>query len=172
MKPTLPRLKILLLMLLFTPLTASTADDHVQSSLPEVTVEEASDLMSDGATAKQEREVIMVLVSQEHCPFCEDIKQDVIRPMIRGEDFKGNLMIRELSIDGGVEVKDFSGVVRSGRDLAADYNAHFTPTLLFLSPNGHALNKSIIGYTTPAFFYYYVEEAIKNSIISLNSSGK
>ncbi|MEJ1343703.1 MAG: thioredoxin fold domain-containing protein [Candidatus Sedimenticola sp. (ex Thyasira tokunagai)] len=173
MKPALSRLIFLLLTLLLSiPLMAQAADNEEESSFPEVTVVEASDMVADGITAGHEKKVLMVLVSQEFCPFCEDIKRDVIRPMIRGEDFKGQLMIRELSIDPGVEVRDFSGTKRSGMNLAADYNADFTPTLLFLSPDGRELHKSIVGYTTPDLFYYYVEESIKGAILALKKWSK
>lgn len=169
MKATLPiTLIALFVLLLHSPLQAETYNGK---QLAEAPVIEAKDLAADSAAARG-RQVIMLMVSQEHCPFCEYIKRDVIRPMIRGEDFKGELMIRELLIDPGVMVVDFNGRKRRGIDLASDYNASLTPTLLFLSPQGDELSKKIIGYTTPDLFYYYVEESIKNALVALKSNGK
>lgn len=156
-------------MLLSISLAAQTGDeDEDGEDLPQVMVTAASNLAADGVTAEREKRVIMMMVSQEFCPFCEDIKRDVIRPMLLGGDFKDQLMIRELSIDPGVELTDFAGAKRSGIDLAVEYNADLTPTLLFLSSEGRELSNRIIGYTTPAFFYYYVEESIKSAIQALD----
>ncbi|MEW7979030.1 MAG: hypothetical protein AB2813_04300 [Candidatus Sedimenticola endophacoides] len=50
---------------------------------------------------------ILLLVSQDHCPFCVQIKRDILRPMLLAGDYRGQILIRELYIDPGVSVLDF-----------------------------------------------------------------
>lgn len=102
--------------------------------LPPAPIGEALDLSMDGKEAARDGKVIMLLVSRDDCPYCVLIKEEIIRPMIRGGDFKGQLLIRELYVDAGKQVIDFQGKFVEARTLAAAYSSKLTPTLLFLAP--------------------------------------
>ncbi|MCW8908165.1 MAG: hypothetical protein OQL28_13010 [Sedimenticola sp.] len=105
---------------------------------------------------------MLVLVSQESCSYCERIKHEVIKPLIRSGQYANRLLIRELPIDGGAESIDFNGAARENREIAfSRYRAGLTPTLLFLAPDGEPLVPKIVGFQTPDMYYYYVEQAIE-----------
>ncbi|MES9845346.1 MAG: thioredoxin fold domain-containing protein [Candidatus Sedimenticola sp. PURPLELP] len=148
-----------LLLMLAIPLIAWSA----YSSDAHEGIAEAQNLALDARTGLP----IMVLVSQDHCPYCVQIKREILKPMLKAEDFKDELLIRELYIDLGTKVTDFQGKLRPSADLARDYGASLTPTLLFLGPDGKELAKRIVGINTPELFYFYVESAIKKSIAQM-----
>ena len=125
-----------------------------------VEITEATNLALDAG----QRLPILLLVSREHCPFCVQIKRDILGPMIKGEDYKGRLLIRELYIDLGTSVIDFSGAKISSADFAHKLGVSLTPTLLFLGTNGEELAERLVGISTPEMFFFYVDEAVKQAI--------
>ena len=125
---------------------------------------EVTDLQRENANSSK---VLLLLVSQEHCPYCVQIKQEILAPMVVAGDFRGQLLIRELSIDPGTLIRDFEGREVTGSDLALRYDVDLTPTQLFLAPDGSELSERIIGIQTPELFYLYVKAAVEESIARL-----
>ncbi len=133
-------------------------------------LQEVVNLQELGSQARAGKRVIMLLVSQEHCPFCVQIKQEIIGPMLKAGDHKENLLIREMFIDFGSPMVDFNGNRREGANIALDYGVSLTPTLLFLSPDGRELTRKKVGIPTPDMFFYYVDQSIQNAIAVLQQS--
>lgn len=157
---------LLLSLLLFANVQSSAG--QTQDTAPPVRVVSATDLQADGRLARRERRVILLLVSQEGCNYCEQIKREIIKPMIRSGHYDSRLIIRELMIDGGAESTDFNGRLRKNHDLAfSRYQAGLTPTLLFLAPDGEELVPKMIGIQTPEMYYYYVEQSIEQAYAKL-----
>ena len=103
---------------------------------------------------------ILLVVSQTECGYCERLKSDLLEPMRISGDYDSKVIIRELNIDAGETVADFAGLRRSAQDMASDYRAWVTPTLLFLDPQGKQIADRIRGYNTPDLFPGYVDNAI------------
>lgn len=131
---------------------------------------EARDLFIDGQAAQSNGQVILLLVSQEYCSFCEQIKREVIRPIIRSGSYDNRLMIRELMLDGGSDIVDFEGNQQESQAFAFGYRVGLTPTLLFLSPNGQELAPKMVGIQTPEMYYYYVDESIQQALQTLKQT--
>ena len=74
-------LMIFLGLLIGFPLALATENETDHEKL--ISVVEASNLYADGQSARIEGKAILLLISQEHCSFCVQIKQEVIGPMIR-----------------------------------------------------------------------------------------
>ncbi|WP_457674853.1 thioredoxin family protein [Thiolapillus sp.] len=123
-----------------------------------------------GQQARSERRVIMLLVSQADCPYCHLVKEEVIRPMILGGDFRDEILIREMFMDEGEKVIDFRGREAEAADLAHGYGVFVTPTLLFLGPDGKELAKQMTGVNTIEMYYHYVAQSIRSALDRL--SGK
>jgi thioredoxin-related protein len=130
----------------------------------------AEDLHADAAVAESERIPIMLLVSQTYCGYCDQLKEWIIRPMILSGDYEGKVTIRELLVDSFEPVRDFDGEPRDPDKISARYEAHLTPTLLFLGPDGQELTERIHGINTPEMFGHYVDEAIAKSTERLRAS--
>ncbi len=136
--------------------------------MPKATIERIYDFSTAARLASREQRVIMLLVSQEDCPYCHLIKEDVIRPMILGGDFKDDILIRELFIDEGETIVDFRGMEREAADFAYGYDVYVTPTLLFLGADGRELVKKMVGINTVEMYWYYLSESIRGAIDRLN----
>jgi thioredoxin-related protein len=115
-------------------------------------------------TAKKENRLILLLVSQQDCPYCHLIKEEIIRPMILGRDFVDDILIREVFIDEGETIVDFQGSTRDAADFAHDYGVYVTPTLLFLGANGKELVKQMTGINTVEMYWYYLSESIREAL--------
>lgn len=135
--------------------------------MAKVRVPRFDDFQALGRRAREKERLLVVLVSQHHCPYCELIKAEIIRPMIKGRDFYDQILLGELFIDEGEEVVDFQGRRRSAADFAHGYGVKVTPTLLFLGPDGRELVKKMVGINTVEMYFYYLSEAIRQGVARL-----
>ena len=142
---------------------ARDVDEQARVSIPEL-----RSFAATGKLADSEDRIIMLLVSQEHCPYCVLIKQDIIYPMIKGGDHGDRLLIRELFIDRGGKIEGFDGKFISSMEFARQHDATFTPTLLFLDPAGHELTQRMVGINTPEMYFYYVDQAIRQALLAMD----
>ena len=146
---------------------ASAIDhEHCPDVPSSITIPEAGDFAMESKLAASQGRIIMLLVSQVHCPYCVLIKEDIIHPMIIGGDHADKLSIRELYIDRGDTIRDFDGKSVSGMAFAKKYGASFTPTLLFLDPQGRELTERMIGINTPEMYFYYIDQSIRKALLA------
>jgi len=139
--------------------------DEDYEQLVELT--EARDMSADGKLARRDGMPILLLVSQLTCPYCEQIKREILHPMVVAGDYKGELLIRELYMDTHGRIRDFKGQYVDNGQFAHGYGVYLTPTLLFLGPDGRELTKRMVGINTPEFYFYYVDQAIQSAIAAL-----
>ncbi|AKH22125.1 hypothetical protein AAY24_07720 [Sedimenticola thiotaurini] len=132
----------------------------------------ATDLSSDGKKALEENRAILLLISQDHCSYCMQIKREVIAPMILSGDYKDTLLIREIAIDRAETLIDFKGVEKDNSKFAYEYNVAVTPTLLFLSGEGKEVIEQMVGMQTPDMYYFYVDQSVQAAIRAVNQSGQ
>jgi len=135
--------------------------------LSNITIQRIQDFSAIAPLASRERRLIMLLVSQEDCPYCHLIKEEIIHPMILGGDFKDEILIRELFIDEGEKIADFQGSVQEAADFAHGYDVYVTPTLLFLDASGRELAKQMTGINTVEMYWYYLSESINGAVEKL-----
>jgi len=151
-----------LFLLLTSPLFADETE-HLSS----IAITVATDLNADGKTARTGNKAILLLVSQEHCSYCIQIKREVIGPMLRSGDYKETLLIREITLDGVSTVIDFKGITRDNHNFVYDYKVSVTPTLLFLDGEGRELSEQMVGMQTPDMYYYYVDQSVQEALKAL-----
>lgn len=149
------------LALLLTTLSASADIDR---KVPVV-----HDFRALAEEARTQRLPVLLIVSQSDCGYCERLKSELLEPMRISGDYDQRVLIRELNIDAGESVLDFNGLRRSAQDLASDYRAWVTPTLLFLNPAGAQVSERIRGYNTPELFPWYVEKGIDEALKSIKA---
>lgn len=129
------------------------------------------DLKADAEQASRERMPILLLVSQEDCPFCWQIKREILNPMVLSGDYDDRLIMREIFIDAGFRLKDFQGREVEGGDFALRYSVSLTPTLLFLDPQGNPLTDKMVGIQTPEMYFLYVDASISEAVDRLRNGG-
>jgi len=142
------------------------SEEDADMVLPPVSIPEVSNFFVEGQRASEENRIIMLLISQTYCPYCELIKEEIIYPMIRGKDHANRLLIRELHTDKSAHIRNFDGTVLSARSFAKQHKASLTPTLLFLDGRGNELTERLVGINTPEMYFYYVDEAIKKALLA------
>ena len=59
-----------------------------------VTVSVATDLSVLAKQAKDRKLPILLMVSQDHCPFCSLLKSDVLNPMLLSGDYDDRVIIK------------------------------------------------------------------------------
>lgn len=139
-------------------------------ALPAGQVVVASDLATDAVVAENRRVPILVVVTRHDCPYCMRIKQDILRPMLLSGDYEGRVTIRELMIDPEYRLRDFSGQEVTSSELAARYEAVFTPTVLLLDAAGNEVADRLLGINTTELYGYYLDEAINQALANVRSA--
>ena len=79
---------------------------------------------------------LMVLFTQDFCPYCEAlINKNLTQQSIR-DSLKTNFDIVQLNMWGDREVFDIHGNPTTEKQIAADLDVQFTPTLIFFDRDG------------------------------------
>ena len=130
-------------------------------------LQKTEDLSTDARLAASRRMPILLLVSLEECPFCIQIKQEILNPMVLSGDYDDRLLMREMFIDDGERLRDFQGKEVDGASFALRYDVTLTPTLLFLDPAGRQLVEKMVGIQTPEMYFLYVDAAIEEAVSAM-----
>lgn len=113
--------------------------------------------------AQSAKRVVVLVFTSEDCPYCEGLKQDILEPTLKSREFQTDWLIREIDIESDDDIIWLDGKTRSGAQIAHRFGVFAVPTMVFLDHNGDALAKEILGYQTPEFFPYYLQQAVLES---------
>lgn len=111
--------------------------------------------------------ILVVMISQRGCSYCELIHNDFLAPMHQGGFYQEKTVFRELKIDSNTAIIDFDGQQITPKLFASRYHSTLTPTLLFLDNTGNALVPNMVGINTPEFYGYYLDLSIDKAITQL-----
>jgi len=161
MNKTLSFLLVILISISYTPFTAYSDTRYRE-------IIETTDLSQLGKSSTETKRPILLLMSQEDCPYCIKLKQEILNPMVLSGDYRNRIIMRELMIDSVEEQRGFDGHELDALTLASEYGISVTPTMLFLGPDGKELTKRIVGINTLELFSFYVDEAIDKAVKNLN----
>ena len=125
------------------------------------------DLFSLSKVAEARNLPILLMVSQDHCPYCELLKEEILNPMVISGDYINKAVMSVLIIDDPKQVIDFNGKKIEPRDIAVRYNATLTPTLLFLDYQGNEIQERMTGVNTVEMYGYYLDQSIEDALAKL-----
>ena len=128
------------------------------------------DLYSLSKVAEARNLPILLMVSQDHCPYCELLKEEILNPMVISGDYINKAVMSVLTIDVSKAIIDFNGKKIEPRDVALRYNATITPTLLFLDYQGNEIQERMTGVNTVEMYGYYLDESIDEALEKLKQS--
>ena len=128
------------------------------------------DLYSLSKVAEARNLPILLMVSQDHCPYCELLKEEILNPMVISGDYINKAVMSVLTIDASKAIIDFNGKKIEPRDVALRYNATITPTLLFLDYQGNEIQERMTGVNTVEMYGYYLDESIDEAMEKLKQS--
>ena len=137
----------------------------------EVGVPVATDLLTDGATARTSRLPILLAFLARYCSYCEELEEGYLKPMMRSGEYAERILIRKLILDNGSHVTDFNGEKIPATTLATRYRVYVTPTILFIDATGTELARRMVGYNTPEMYGGYLEQCIDTARHSILGTG-
>jgi len=135
-------------------------------------IEPALSLQTDAQVSLDEQHPIIIFVTQHGCQYCQLLRQQVLHPMIRGGDLHAKAILREVSLDSGDSLIDFSGDSTSGSIFASRYDAEMTPTLLFLDGRGREVSDRIVGISNIEYYGFYLDKAIASATSAIAESNQ
>jgi thioredoxin-related protein len=106
----------------------------------------AHDLAADGRDARASGLVIVVLFSTPGCPYCKQVRDAFLRPLLAEEAKR--VLVREIDVDGAQPVVDFGGRAATHRELGMARRVRLVPYVVFLGPDGESLAEPLIGISS------------------------
>jgi thioredoxin-related protein len=132
--------------------------------LPYVKVREPTDLQAVAQEARQRQLPILIMFSRDGCPYCDVVREEFLKPMLRSGDYTDRVIMLEIHSDSYAPIRDFNGQMVNPDALAHRYRAGFAPTVVFLNHQGKELAERLIGITTRDFYGGFLDEAIEESL--------
>jgi thioredoxin-related protein len=130
------------------PLQAQARDSAlpVPASLPEA-----------ARLAASQGEPLVLLVSLPGCPYCELVRRNYLLPARKD----AGLQAWQLDVsDSRTPLTGFDGKPTSAAAQTQAWKTTFTPTVLFLGPQGQALAEPLVGAAIPDFYGAYLDERL------------
>lgn len=79
---------------------------EAEDPLPHVEIKDGSNLVVDADEASEKQIPVLMFFSMKHCPYCIEVEEDYLKPMLRNAEYNGKVIIRKIRIDGTDSVKD------------------------------------------------------------------
>lgn len=138
----------------------------------EVLICTANDWTQVAQSAQEGKAPIIILYTSSECPYCERLKEEVLRPMFRNDPNSQLAVVREVDINKGGKMTDFDGERIRSRHFKKRYKVYAAPTLLILDVSGTPLNKPLVGYNSKEQYTPMLESALEKSrsLIKMPSS--
>jgi thioredoxin-related protein len=121
----------------------------------------AENLHEEALQAEHDCKPLMLEFSSSSCGYCQLLEEEVLNPTLLDHDYDRRVLMRKVMIDGAERLTDFDGrnTVNTSH-LAARYQVHVTPTLLFVDSQGRELAERMVGVTTLDFYAGYLDAAL------------
>lgn len=153
------------MLLMCTALGVSAGPASVQVPL-------TRDLAGEAQLAAQRGLPILLVFSADHCPYCELLEREILKPMLRSGDYADKVLIRKVMLDGAGTLRDFQGRSVDAGNFATQQDVFVTPTMLFVDPQGRELAPRLVGINTVEMFAGLVDAAIDQARSKLNAQGE
>jgi len=154
-----------------TPTAADVANSQVDM-LPAVKLKEGVDLTSDANESSKKQIPILMFFSMEHCPFCMEVQEDYLKPILRNSEYDNKVIIRKMRIDSAGTIRDFKGNERDPGEFSDDYNVSMVPTLVLVDSQGNKIVPPIIGIANSHYYSAELDDAIEASTQKMRAIAK
>ena len=123
----------------------------------------AVDLQADGRAASAERLPVVLFFYTANCPFCREVEEQYLEPLMRENKTSPRLILRTVEIDKPRPLVDFSGQGTDMRAFAKQQGVTLVPHLRFLGPDGTPLAPDLLGLSSRDFYAGYLEDSIDSA---------
>jgi thioredoxin-related protein len=134
-----------------------------------VTIPPLHDLEADSKLAQGRQIPLLLMFASESCPYCVQVEEEFIKPMIISGHYTDKVLIRHVMVDGSEQVRGFDGRAISVDDLARRYSVSMVPTVVIVDPSGEPLVPRLVGITTRDFYGGELDDAIDASLAKLRT---
>jgi len=142
---------LLLLLTLNTTTTFASDNEIVSALMEESNFQQLSKIMKEKSLG------LVLMLHAEHCPYCKLMEDEILSPMVKSGEYDKKILIRKLQIDEERDVINFAGKTVKPSDISDKYNAHITPTLVFLDYLGNERIPQMVGINTVEMFGGYLD---------------
>lgn len=130
-----------------------------------VDIPKAKDLQKDGIVAREKGIPVLLEFTMHGCPFCEEVEEEVLRPMLISGDYDNKVIVRNIKIDEeDTTITDFNGEKITYEELAQRYSIYVAPTLVLVQGDGKAMGLDMVGVTTIDYYGAYLDQAIDQAM--------
>ena len=102
----------------------------------------------------------IALFSQRDCEFCEEVRENYLRPVVRSR--RPRIAVAEFERSGTRRIRDWTERGPTEAEFARERKARFAPTLMFFGSTGEVLVEPIVGLSRD-FFGAYLEQRIQTA---------
>ena len=143
-----------------------------ENSLPYAKIKDGVDLLADAQEAGKKQIPILLFFSMKHCPFCIEVEEDYLKPILRNSEYDNKVIIRKIRIDGTGSLKDFSGKEYDAEEFGDNYNVSMVPTLILVDTQGNKTVPPIIGIRNSHYYSHDLDKAINASTLRMRAISK
>lgn len=129
----------------------------------------AQDLAADGSRSAGAGTAILVFYMTQSCPYCQQVEELYLEPMLTRRTYGDRLLIRAVHADRATPLRDFAGKQTDHETFARREGAYLTPLVRLYAPDGTALATPLLGYTSPDFYAGELEGRIEQAIAHVRS---
>ena len=152
--------------------SAKSLVSEAEEPLPYVVIKDGSNLAGDARESSKKQIPVLLFFSMKHCPFCIEVEEDYLKPMLRNAEYDGKVIIRKIRIDGTDSVQNFNGKERDADEFGDDYNVSMVPTLILVDAHGNKLAPAIIGIANAHYYSSELDNAIDASTQKIRAIAK
>jgi len=154
-----------------TPTSVGVSNSQIEV-LPSVKLKEGLDLTTEAKESSKKQIPILMFFSMEHCPFCMEVQEDYLKPILRNPEYDNKVIIRKMRIDSAGTIRDFKGNERDPGEFSDDYNVSMVPTLVLVDSQGNKIAPPIIGIANSHYYSAELDEAIEASTQKMRAIAK
>lgn len=145
------------------------AGPELEKSSPERSLRDSTDLYADAQLAREQNLPLLIFFAAEDCPYCAMVEEEFLEPMLASGDYVEKVIIRRIMTDDFADIRDFDGNILQVDEIAHRYRASFTPTVVFLDPNGKELEPRLLGITNRYYYGGDLDLAIERSLAKMRA---
>lgn len=119
-----------------------------------------ADLQAFAAQAAKEKKPLVVLFEAEDCPYCKRVMQEYLNPMSKSKEYQDKVRFLRVDVGSKATLKDFHGQNTTQADFARSFRVQLVPTVIVFAPNGRPVSDPIVGFSSPDYYGYYLDQAI------------
>ncbi|MGV6857808.1 MAG: thioredoxin family protein [bacterium] len=131
---------------------------------------QAENLHETAASSNEKGIPVLLVFVADGCPFCIEVEEDYLKPIMRSGDYTNKVLIRTVNIDEDSEVKSFDGTPTSPQKLQAKYDVFVTPTLVFVNSEGAEVGERLTGINTRDYYGAYLDQSIEAGARKIRAS--